>query len=125
MPIATIAIVNSNVALIAANHARAIAQCNAFMPSFKHDSASIEQMQYYAMCVQELYPSVHSDSEVIVLKLAIVLCFVGLVAGLIYGIKTKEDLSLTITWSLFGAICLPTIEVLLIGAFHAIKFLFS
>lgn len=51
------------------------------MPGYAHQTATVEQMHAYAQCVGRLYPEPMATGETVVLKVAIVLIFVGMGAG--------------------------------------------
>jgi hypothetical protein len=76
------AAVAANVALQSAAARRA---CEASMPTFQHEGASVAEMRSYSSCVQRLYPSPMSDDSIMVAKACVFVLIAAFVAGLIWG----------------------------------------
>ena len=55
--------------------------CEAMMPAYTHQGATVDQMRGYAECVSRLYPLPTSGSELIILKVAVALLFVAVIIG--------------------------------------------
>ena len=51
------------------------AACHAEMPGFEHDTATVQEMQGYAQCVQRLHP-VDFDQEMQVIAWVVLACMV-------------------------------------------------
>ena len=101
------------------------AECSAWLPSFRHDAATIEQMRYYASCVEWLYPTA-TGSVHLWFKALILSSFVGLAIGIWVGRKS----TLFDTWygravwfGGLGSMIGPAAVFICTAAFHAALYL--
>jgi len=129
MPASAILAINASVqAQQASREAREahVMQCNAFMPTFNAQTATIVQQQTYADCVKLVYPE-HQDIDSGTLKFLIVCAFIGAAIGGYFGLKDKwiGDWLNGILMAIFGALIAPCIPLLFAAIFYAIKFVFS
>ena len=62
--------------------------CNQIMPEFNHKTATIEQKQDYADCVDHFYPSM-TPADIIAVKVIIIAAFISFVVA--YAYFFKED----------------------------------
>jgi hypothetical protein len=77
------------------------ADCVAWLPGYQHDVASVDQMRYYASCVEWLHPVPLNDAQHLWVKTAILAGFVGIGIGIWWS---RND-SVFNTWygrALFG-----------------------
>lgn len=78
--IATAANTQAMIAQQQADHAAKVA-CEAMMPTYTHQGATVELMHAYADCVNRVYPNPMSHDSLIALKIAVALLFVGMIVG--------------------------------------------
>jgi len=97
------------------------------MPNFDATTSTVGMKRDYADCVFEVYGSGEpmSQSLAILIKIAIVLAFVGIGAGVWHARRGYNDIAETIFYALFGGVLLPTGFGFLIAAYYGIAFLFS
>lgn len=110
-------------ALIAQQQAAEAARiaCQAMMPGYAHQGATIEQMHAYAQCVGRLYPEPMATGETAVIKVAIVLIFVGM--GIGAWLERREYNGLM--GALMGGIVMVGVEIVLFLVASALYFLFT
>jgi hypothetical protein len=100
--------------------------CLAWIPGYKHDLASIEQMQYYASCVQWLHPISTNNTQVLWFKAAIFAVFLGSVIGI--WCMQKSDVFETwyaraLCGGLIGACVGPTVVLTCASAYYGFLYL--
>lgn len=85
---AAVAVMNSNIAM---EHARAaeIRSCGDYMQQFHAEGATIQQMKAYAECINMLYPSEMTHDDIVLIKITLLISFLGLMIGAWNG--WKED----------------------------------
>lgn len=135
MPTATTAITSN--AITAANAAHAsqaaaaaheayLATCRITIHGFQHENASIQEQQNYAGCIQALHPirsfgDEHKD--VLLIKALIIAAFLGMIIGLVIGIKdhwsSKVD---AIFLGVIGLVLAPCLTALIYGLWIGAKF---
>ena len=94
--------------------------CKAIESSFNNTTATIEQKQQYAECIDMLYP-LYSSNDILVVKVLVVLAFVSFIFGFIKGYKEYGfglGMLVGVGLSLFIPLALVTV-------FVGIMFLFS
>lgn len=68
---AAAAAANSGAAVAAANSARKSADCAASMPAFRHNTATVAEMQQYASCVRHIHPESMGVGDLLAAKVAV------------------------------------------------------
>lgn len=63
--------------------------CNQIMPTFNPKTATVKDKQNYASCVDHFYPAM-SPTDIIAMKVIIVLTFMSCLFGLRVAYKNKE-----------------------------------
>lgn len=111
-------------ALIAQQQADRAAKmaCEAMMPAYTHQGATVDQMRGYAECVSRLYPVPASGDELIALKVAVALLFIGVIGGAWAG---RNDCEGPIMGAFMGFIGVLCVEFVLFLIFAGLAFLFS
>lgn len=99
------------------------AKCAASVKGYRHDVATVAQMQEYAGCIDKLHPSELTADATIVLKVAIVLLFAGTIGGGVYQSVWGYDGP--ITGALLGLAATAGGMLALWLAWAGIKFLLS
>ena len=66
------------------------ADCSAWMPGYLNDGASVEQMRYYAGCINLLYPAPHDNTTSLWVKAGILAAFIGVAVG-IFAMRNYDD----------------------------------
>lgn len=94
--------------------------CKAIESSFNNTTASIEQKQQYAQCVDILYP-LYSSDDILVMKVLVIISFLAFTFGFIKGCK-EADLGIGLLLGAGFALGIPFILVVL---YSGITFLFS
>ena len=121
--IAVDASVRASVAAQQAARAKRIA-CEKFVTGFEHSTATVQQRQQYAECVQVLYPTQMGGAEILWLKAAILATFIGLIVGLRCGYKDAYDRSISMfMYGFLGAIGAPLAIGIIWFVVQCLKFL--
>ena len=112
-------------ALIAQQQAAEAARvaCQAMMPGYAHHGATVEQMHAYAQCVGRLYPETMATGEAVVLKVAIVLIFVGMGVGA--WLTRRDGPGEMLMGTFVGAVVIAGAELVLFLIAAALYFLFT
>lgn len=89
---AVIGVANS-AALQDARNLEQIKQCNEWMQSFDSNNSNKEQKQYYAQCVQRIYPknTEMSFGLEIALKASVAILLIALIVGIYKGLREGDD----------------------------------
>lgn len=100
----------------------AIVACRQGVKGYQNDTATVEQARQYADCVDRLYPDPMSGSSVMLLKGVIIICFLGVIIGGLWGHLQDEGV-------FFGALAgflfaISALVVLALAGF-GIYFLFT
>lgn len=96
--------------------------CDAMMPTYAHQNATVEQMQTYAKCVDKMHPQEMSFGAVIALKVAIVIVLLSTAIGAYVGSRSYDG---TLYGALVGCIGSVTALFVLFLLLAALTFLFS
>lgn len=96
--------------------------CEAMMPTYTHQTATVEQMQVYAKCVEKLHPEELSFGAVIALKIAIVIVLLSTAVGGYIGSRGYDGTLYGAFVGCFGSMVALFLLFLLLAALH---FLFS
>lgn len=96
--------------------------CQAWMPNYTHATATLEKMHAYAECVNRLYPESMPTNDLIVLKVAVALLFIGTFIGVWRGMSDYEG---PIINGLYGLCFTLTIEIVLFLIGAGLVFLFT
>lgn len=94
--------------------------CKAIESSFNNTTASIEQKQQYAQCIDILYP-IYSLNDILVMKVLVVIAFLAFMFGFIKGYK-EDGIGIGLLVGVGFAIFIPFTLVIL---YSGITFLFS
>lgn len=94
--------------------------CKAIESSFNNTTASIEQKQQYAQCIDILYP-IYSPNDILVMKVLVVIAFLAFMFGFIKGYK-EDGIGIGLLVGVGFAIFIPFTLVIL---YSGITFLFS
>jgi hypothetical protein len=121
-PINTIAITQSTIAMQQA-HAANMRSCEAYIKTFRSENASITEMQSYAECVRMVYPNVEiTASEIMFLKVILVIAFLGLFVGAWKGYK-EDGLESALLLGIVGFLTSSMIAITAIGISYAFLWL--
>lgn len=110
----------SSAALVSSDAARRSVErleCKSIEFDFNKTTATVEQKQDYARCIDVLYPKM-GGHEVFALKLIIVFCLIGSIIGFIKG--NKEDIGDRFAYGAIGLVA----GLLCLLFISAIAFLF-
>lgn len=127
MGVATaVAISAATSANIAAQHAAesaARAECIAYVPTYKHAGATLEQIHYYAYCAEKLYPQPHDvdRNDVIIFKVALILIFIGAGVG---AYLNRDDYDGPFIGALYGSVGMLLAEFILAIVVIVLYFIF-
>lgn len=119
MTMSNLAYTQSTIALMEAHEAE-VRSCKALISSYHAETASVGQMQEYAHCVSMVYPLVMSPAELIVVKIALTVAFIGFAVGAWRGWNDDRDLVSVAVYGLLGFLITPVllgIALAIIGAF--------
>lgn len=98
--------------------------CKAIINDFNSDTATIEQSQTYAECVNYLYPKSLELSEVDIIGLKIsFLC--SLIVGVVFFIKTNDSFTEKFFHFLFGVTIMPIVIAIFYFIFLGLKWVIS
>lgn len=127
--IATIAMVQSSIALQQAEQAKTEA-CKGTVATFNAQGATVEQMKSYASCVQRLHPEPVTQEGIWVAKGAIVLVFLGIIAGIIFTYRDSNEYGSNgvvdyFLYALLGGLILPAVAAILIFLGYGAYYLFA
>lgn len=101
--------INSVNAAAEAHQAR-VAACQAFVPTFNPETATVETKQAYAGCIQTLHPAPATGGEIAVGKVLVVAAILGAVFGLIWGWREcRGDVGVAVASSVMGAMLIPAL----------------
>ena len=100
------------------------AECVAVEATFDSRTATVEQKREYADCIDLLYPDPPTATEATLLKVAIVLCFIGAGAGTWWGWREDRLFGATIGFFIGAVGVVIGLGVLLLAA-AGIAFVFS
>lgn len=119
-----VAIGQATAAQLEAARAKRIA-CEAMMPAYKHEGATLEQARQYAECVGVLYPAEMTDGQITAAKAVVALVLIGVVVGAIKGWKDDGEAMTAVLFALMGGVGV-VIAIIFLGAFiSALEFLVS
>lgn len=94
--------------------------CNQIMPAFNPKTATVKDKQNYASCVEHFYPSM-SPTDVIAIKVIIILSFIAFFCGVWIGYKEKEWILV-----LLNGLLLPLLTFFgLLLAYFGLSFVFG
>ena len=121
--VAISAATSANIAAQQAAESAARAECIAYVPTYKHAGATLEQIHYYAYCAQKLYPEPHeSDRTVIIMfKVALILIFIGAGAG---AYLNRDDSDGPFIGALYGSVGMLLAEFILAIVVIVLYFIF-
>lgn len=124
--LATIAIVNSNIAASEAARANRIA-CTGNINSFDSKNASVQEMKVYSKCVQMIYPDLMSESQIIAGKILFNSALIGAVIGVYITRKKcyKPDWVDYAFGAFFGFVGIPLALCAIIALCAGIHWLFT
>lgn len=97
------------------------ANCEFLENSFNNATASIEQKQLYAECIQMLHP-IHTTNDILILKGLIILGLVSFVVTAILNYRLNHDILLALLVGLLFGIGLPFAILI---SMMLVSFLFS
>jgi hypothetical protein len=124
--IASAASVQASIAAQQAREAMRIS-CEALMPAFKHDGATVAQIHQYAECAGLVYPEPISDGSLIGIKVLIAIMFIGIAAGAWIGGRSSHGFDFVYGFMgafLFG-LMFPVIALILYLVYRAALFLIA
>ena len=101
------------------------AKCNELVSGYEHTTATIEQRQSYADCIDMMHPSQMTGHEVIGLKIIIVCAFVGALVSYWKGRDSSCGFSESAADALFGVVFGAFAPVLVAVIIWARHFLFT
>lgn len=119
--IATAANTQAMIAQQQADHAAKVA-CEAMMPAYTHQGATVELMHAYADCVNKVYPNPMSHDSLIALKIAVALLFIGMIVGAWYD---RNDYDGPLMGAAKGFVIVLVAETCLFLIAAGLVFLFS
>jgi len=121
--VAISAATSANIAAQQAAESAARAECIAYVPTYKHAGATLEQIHYYAYCAKKLYPEPHeSDRTVIIMfKVALILIFIGAGAG---AYLNRDDSDGPFIGALYGSVGMLFAEFILAIVVIVLYFIF-
>jgi len=121
--VAISAATSANIAAQQAAESAARAECIAYVPTYKHAGATLEQIHYYAYCAKKLYPEPHeSDRTVIIMfKVALILIFIGAGAG---AYLNRDDSDGPFIGALYGSVGMLLAEFILAIVVIVLYFIF-
>lgn len=117
--IAAIAGSQASIAANQAAQARKAAQCVGVMDGFTHSTASVEQRQEYAECVELLYRSADAISPAAV-GLLLITVLLGAISGAFFA--RRQGLIDMVLLGFFGALFFPLVAILVWVIRQAIKY---
>jgi hypothetical protein len=105
----------------AAAHAAKTTACMKFVKGYQHDEATIAESREYAGCIGHLHPAPLTDGASMVLKVAVVIIFMAMGAGVVRGFLSKDSweewweryLFIPFFWGL-GAACIELVLALIV-----------
>jgi hypothetical protein len=120
------AIASSLEAAERAQHAEAVA-CSKLVSGYQHETATVEQRQTYASCVQTLNPRhdwLDSVAGVIFVKAMIIAAIIGATAGIWNGSRDRYlgGFVGAVTIGFVGLLSGPTLVLLAYGTWYGVKF---
>ena len=123
---AGIAAANSAQAAAHAHRAR-VESCKVVTAQFEKTTATVEQQQEYASCINTLHPREMTDGGILAVKILIVLMLVGLVAGIVQAARDRYTTGLMdyFMLSFMWGLGLPVLGVALAGIVCATWWLFQ
>jgi len=92
------------------------------MPTYTHQTATVDQMRNYAECVSRIYPQSASGNELLVLKIAVAFLFVGVIIGIWRGVNSYEG---PIEGAFLGFAGALILEIIIFLVVAGLAFLFS
>ena len=121
--VAISAATSANIAAQQAAESAARAECIAYVPTYKHAGATLEQIHYYAYCAQKLYQEPHeSDRTVIIMfKVALILIFIGAGVG---AYLNRDDSDGPFIGALYGSVGMLLAEFILAIVVIVLYFIF-
>lgn len=97
--------------------------CKLTIDQFDNKTASIEQKQKYADCVDNVYPQTMSDPMIIIVKILIMCAFIGAGVG-VWKARHEGGAIDYIMFGIMGLVAGVVIPLLIIGLIQAVVFLF-
>jgi hypothetical protein len=124
--IASAASVQASIAAQQAREAMRIS-CEALMPAFKHEGATVAQIHQYAECAGMVYPEPISDGSLIGIKVLIAIMFIGIVVGAWNGGRNYHgfDFSEGLLGAFVCGLIFPAIAFILYLLYRAALFLIA
>jgi predicted MFS family arabinose efflux permease len=124
--IASAASVQAYIAAQQAHEAMRIS-CEALMPAFKHDGATVAQIHQYAECADLVYHEPISDGSLAGIKVLIAIMFIGIAAGAWIGGRSSRgfDFAEGLLGAFVVGILLPAIALILYLLYRAALFLIA
>jgi hypothetical protein len=77
--------------------------CAAMVVSYEHSRATVDEMRDYASCIQKLHPEPLDGSQLITVKVAILVILFSIAAGIILVRRDDEGRSGWVETSILGA----------------------
>ena len=122
---ATVATVVAADALLQAQVAHTAA-CQALLPTYNAQTATVTQAHTYADCITLLYPESIAGPDAALLKAFIFLALVGsLLGAYFFDEGCQKGFIDYFMAACLGAIALPFFGLTLVAAYYGVKFLFS
>lgn len=117
---------SSSSALIAARAAQERRECEAFVSSYKAQSATVEEMRVYANCVGRLHPApVVDPAAITMLRIAIVFVVICGIVGAFVGLKDEHMYDgpiSAIVWVFMSLLMGGTLGILAVAALSFIVY---
>lgn len=99
--------------------------CKGVVDTFDSKTATIEQSQDYARCINHLYPAQLEGAEALMLKVAIVLCFMCAIYGAMHFGKKEGDWFSALMGFLIGFCFAVVVSMVFAGCVLAAIYLFT
>lgn len=115
-----------NATLQAQEHKAKTVACKSLVSGFDSKTATVEQSQDYARCINHLYPSELSSVEAVMLKVAIVFCLACAAFGARHFWKRDDEDWFSALMGFFIGMCFGFVTVLVLAAvILSVLFLFT
>lgn len=114
--------------IVAARNKAEVAACKLIINGFDSGSASVDQMQEYARCIDKIYPTNLSYNELISLKILLVFFIFSFLFGIwkeSRGINFRESFSDIFFGGFVYSVMLTAVAVVAVFVFYGIFLLFN